>query len=98
MGLTLLIPALEMGHFHIQNGGLYLIHACVHTQYFVLIARARAVIAQHTQPLCKRLIVREADTCFAVSSQVLAAIEAEAGDITETPHTLSLVDGSVRLG
>jgi len=92
-----LIPAIQMWEFDPQNRRLYLIHAPVGAHDLMLITDTRTVVPYHAHPLRQVRIVRDADARFAVCSQGLAALQAEAAYVTDAADRSSLIGSAVCL-
>src|SRR6266702_1405404 len=91
MGLTCCIPGVQIAQFHPQYCRLQFIHPRIDSQHLMLIAHTRAVITQYTETLRKGRIISDTDTRFPIGTQIFTVIEAKTADISQAPHTLTVI-------
>src|SRR3982074_831947 len=80
-----------------QNRRLESIDSLAESEFIMFIFGNAAVVAQLAHPGQERFIVAGYRSGVAVSSEVLARIEAKASQIADAPTALSLVLGGYRL-
>src|SRR6516162_4038833 len=97
MFLAQFVIAFQMRHFHQQYCRLQLVETCIYSHYFMMVTYTRTVITYHAHLLCKCSIIGCTDPSFTKSTQILAIIEAKAGNIAKTPDTLSVAGCAVCL-
>src|SRR6185437_3448432 len=92
-----LVPAIKIWELDAQNRCLYLVHSPVGAHHLMFVTDARPVVTHHAHSLSKFRIVGNADACFAIRAEGLAAIQAEAADVADATNRPTLVGSAVRL-
>src|SRR5207248_10075459 len=91
-------PALQITQLDPQDGPLEGLHAIVIALQDVVVLPLRAPVAEHADHAVGLGAVGEDRASLAVSSEVLAGVEAEAGQVTEAADPVPFVLGAVSLG
>jgi len=88
---------IEVGEFHVEDGGLDAIHAAVPADHGVVIFFDLAVIAEDADFFVEVGVIGEDCPGFAKGAEVFAWVEAEAAGIGEEAGFFSVVFGAVGL-
>src|SRR5260221_6044509 len=86
-----------MAQLDAKNGGLYLVQSGVAPDYLVLVADARAMIAEGTHGFRERRVVGRDRAALAIRPEILREVEAETGQVTHRASSLLADAGAVRL-
>jgi hypothetical protein len=97
MAATGLRPFLEVTQFHAQHRALQAFHAVIETFEHVVILAPLSLIAEYPHDLGMVCVIGDDHTALAIRSQVLAGIEAEAGEVTHGARAAAFIFGAVRL-
>ena len=92
------VPLGQVLELHPEDGALDLIHPAVETFHLMIVLLRPAVVSQHANPAGDFRVVGHNGTAVAVSAQVLAGIEAEAGHLSEVARSPAFVFSAVGLG
>src|SRR5271166_6075630 len=90
-------PAFKILELDIQDGALKAVHSVIEADFFVVVALPLGMVAKSSKTNSDIIIVSEDGAGFAVSSQVLARIKAEAAAAPQGTRKGTVIAGAVSL-
>src|SRR6266550_6568261 len=92
-----LCPPFQMPQLYPQDRTLQPLHPVVKSLEYVLVLLFLPPVTQHTDPARVLFVIGQDHSPFAVSTEILARIEAKASQVSQTAASPTFVFGTVRL-